>query len=62
MLGPMSRSRNRGRMGNGTAGGTYGIDRVGGERKRNGKRGVGRRRGGERRGEENRQLLVGSAK
>ena len=53
MPGSMAQSRNRGRTGNGTAGGTNGIDRGGGERTRNGKRGaqgVRQRLGGKRRG------------
>ena len=52
------------RHGVGTGGerGTGGIDRRGGERTRNDKRGVGPRRGGKWRGEEKRQPLVGSAK
>ena len=52
MPGSTTRSRKRGIKGNGTAWGTNGIDRGGGERTRNGERGVGRRRGGKRRGEE----------
>ena len=59
---PTARSRNGGRTGNGTEGGTDGIDRGGGEHTRNGERGVGRGRGGKWRGEEKRQLLVGGAK
>ena len=51
-----------GRTGNGTAGGTDRIDRGGGERIKNGKRGAGWRRGGKRRGDGKRQPLVGSAK
>ena len=47
-----ARIRNGKRTGKGTAGGTDGIDRGGGERTRNGERGVGRRRGGKWRGEE----------
>ena len=57
-----ARISNRGRTGNGTAGGMDGIDRGGRERTRNGERGVGRRRGGKRRGEEKRQPFVGSVK
>ena len=55
-------SRNRGKTGNGTAGGTEGIVRGGGERTRNSERGGGRIQGGKRGEEEKRQLLVGSAK
>ena len=57
-----ARSGNRGRTGNGTAGGTEGIDREAGERIRNRERGIGRRQGGKRGGEEKRQPLVESAK
>ena len=62
MPGSTARSRNRGRTGNVTAGGTEGIDRGGKERTSNGERGVGRRQGSKRGGEEKSQLLVGSAK
>ena len=62
MLRSTAWSRNGGRTGNGTAGGTEEIDRGGGERTRNGERGVGWRRGGKRGGEEKKQPLVGSAK
>ena len=60
---PMStaQSRNGWGTGNRTAWGMEGIDRVGGERTRNGERGGGRRRGGKRGGEDKRQPLVGNA-
>ena len=54
-------SRNGGRKGNGTAGGTEGTDQQDRERTRNGERGGRRRQGGQRGAEEKRQPLVGSA-
>ena len=59
---PRSRapSRNGGRTGNITAGGTEGTDLRDQERTRNVKRGGGRRRGGQWLAEEKRQTLVGN--
>ena len=62
MPGSTAQSRNGGRTGKVTLGGTDGVDRGGEERTRNGERGVGQRPGGKRRGEEKRQPLVRSAK
>ena len=56
-----ARSRNCGRTGNRTAGGTEGTDRRDREQTRNGERGGGRGRGGQRGAEEKNQPLVGNA-